>query len=340
MNETGVTEDYKATIKDLREELRKKDDRINELREHILSLETEQPLNSKKRKKLSSVGEMEMSEEIIKEMYDKDLKIQKLEQKNEELRAAFHIQDGGEVNTKNKQDETSDIIKLIEEKLSSGLESIQTNVIKLIDDRMSDKGPENTQTRQTTTVSKQTYASAAGKNNVSGNLRTIIMATKNEERTEEADRNRRATNLIVYGVNESNVDSEEEDVKFAKGLVKDLQIGIVDIKSVERIGHQTTNLQKIRPLKLVFKTVDEQQKVLNNLRNLRGNDEYKKVSIKEDYTVNERDLIKEYVNQAKAQNAIEEANNTNIVWKVRGSPKNGLILKRFIKEREETQAWN
>ena len=335
MDETGEIEDYKAMIKDLKEELRKKDDRINELREHILSLETEQPLNSKKRKKLSSVGEIEMSEEIIKEMYDKDLKIQKLEQKNEELKAATVRQQAGETVD---ADKNTNLAQLIEEKLGNGLKSIQANLEKLIEDKL-----QATLKQTTQEVKPTSYASVVGdkkKNQISGNLKTIIMATKNEEITEERERKRRGKNLIVHGFKEYTFDSvqtsEEEDEKFGKELVKDLQIGIVAIQKVERIGAESTNNTKIRPLKIVFKSEEEQQKVYNNLKNLRGNEDYKGISIKEDYTLGERQLIKDYVEQAKAQNSIEEPKGTGIVWKVRGTPKNGLFLKKFNTMRERT----
>ena len=62
---------------------------------------------------------------------------------------------------------------------------------------------------------------------------------------------------------------EKEDEEFAKELVKDLQIGIVTIQQVERIGNESTD-NKTRPLKMVFKSEGEQQKVYNNLKNLRG----------------------------------------------------------------------
>ena len=72
------------------------------------------------------------------------------------------------------------------------------------------------------------------------------------------------------------------------------------------------------------------------LKNLKGNEEYRGISIKEDYTLNERQLIKVYVEQAKALNALEKAKKSTTVYKVRGTPKNGLFLKRFATLKETT----
>ena len=45
----------------------------------------------------------------------------------------------------------------------------------------------------------------------------------------------------------------------------------------------------------------------------------------------ERNIIKDYVTKAKARNEMEDG----FVWKVRGNPRNGLFLKRFLKPNKE-----
>ena len=74
----------------------------------------------------------------------------------------------------------------------------------------------------------------------------------------------------------------------------------------------------------------------DKFKNLKGNEEYRGISIKEDYTLNERQLIRVYVEQAKALNALEKAKKSTTVYKVRGTPKNGLFLKRFATLKETT----
>ena len=84
---------------------------------------------------------------------------------------------------------------------------------------------------------------------------------------------------------------------------------------------ENINAGKMQPIKLVFNNEEDQQKVFNDLRNLKGKTYYKGISVKEDYTYNERLLIKQFAEQAKAQNIEEERKNSNIIWRVRGTPK-------------------
>ena len=158
------------------------------------------------------------------------------------------------------------------------------------------------------------------------NFRTIMMATKNEELAEEAERKRRGKNLIIHGKEEM---ASDEDSEFVNNMIKDLQIGSVSIKQVDRIGQQKN--ERKRPIKVVCNSEEDQQKVLTNMRNLKNKSSYKGISVTEDYTLNERILIKEFSEQAKIKNIQEETNNSNIIWRVRGSPKNGLIIKKFTK---------
>ena len=81
----------------------------------------------------------------------------------------------------------------------------------------------------------------------------------------------------------------------------------------------------------MFNSEEDKEKVLENLRNLKDNLIYKGISITNDFTFSERMLIKEFHDQAKSKNKQEEENESNIVWRVRGTPKNGLILKKLTK---------
>ena len=72
-------------------------------------------------------------------------------------------------------------------------------------------------------------------------------------------------------------------------------------------------------MKLKFKSEDDKDIVMTRL---------KKISVTDDYTVEERQEIRKMVEKAKEKNR----NDTKeIVWKVRGTPKNGLELKWFPK---------
>ena len=52
----------------------------------------------------------------------------------------------------------------------------------------------------------------------------------------------------------------------------------------------------------------------------------KKLSITHDYTIDERKVIKEYVEEAKKRN---NTGTKGYVWKVRGTPRNGMKLMKI-----------
>ena len=80
----------------------------------------------------------------------------------------------------------------------------------------------------------------------------------------------------------------------------------------------------------------DKQNVMNNLKNLEDVVLFRGVSVTEDYTASERNMITNMVEDAKAKNSKEEP-DSRYKWKVRGTPKNGLCLKRLPKERNAQQ---
>ena len=176
---------------------------------------------------------------------------------------------------------------------------------------------------------RKSYARVASQKSTPDNFRSIMLATKNEERAEEAEKKRRSKNLIVHGKEEQ---TPEEDNTFVNEMLKELQIGAIITKHFERIG--TVDNNKGRPIKLVFHNEEDQQKVFLNLRNLKGKNLYNKISVREDYTFTERSLVKSFIEQAKLKNQEEEGRNSNIIWRVRGTPKNGLTLKKFTRDQK------
>ena len=70
-------------------------------------------------------------------------------------------------------------------------------------------------------------------------------------------------------------------------------------------------------------TEEERNRILTNLRNLKDVPEYKTISVTEDYTINERRMIKVWSDKAKGKNK-NQSSGSKVVWRVPGSPKNGL----------------
>ena len=106
-------------------------------------------------------------------------------------------------------------MKMIEDKLQNGLQAIQTNVKSIIDERLSTSNTPNQQ---------RSYATAVGTNRTAkvSDLRSIMLANKNEEIEEEKDRQARAKNIIIHGKSEGE---DTDDKHFAETLIKELQIG-------------------------------------------------------------------------------------------------------------------
>ena len=90
--------------------------------------------------------------------------------------------------------------------------------------------------------------------------------------------------------------STNDDKEFMEDLIKEICIGNVKIKTIERIGQVKEN--KRRPMKVVFANVAFKEKVLGNLRYLKGKDKFIGISVKEDYTFNERLIIAKVAKQA------------------------------------------
>ena len=86
---------------------------------------------------------------------------------------------------------------------------------------------------------------------------------------------------------------------------------------------------KKRPIKITLSNATDKEKVMSNLSNLKDKG-YNGISITEDHTITERKMIKDFVDQAKQANE-NEAPESDKFWVVRGTPKNGLFLKKVTK---------
>ena len=68
---------------------------------------------------------------------------------------------------------------------------------------------------------------------------------------------------------------------------------------------------------------------MKNLNKLKGKESYNGISITDDYTVAERELVNDYRREAKELNANNEGKDYTFC--VRGTPKNGLFIKKIKK---------
>lgn len=169
------------------------------------------------------------------------------------------------------------------------------------------------------------------------NLREIIKEARNEEYQEDRDKKSRKTNIIIHGVADKKfADQKEQETwndEFSNKLLLDLKVAVKKKKAI-RLG--TFNEDKQRPIKMVFTTVKDKETIMKNLKNLKGIEGYGKMSITEDHTKAERELIKSWASKAKELNA-KEPKESSVVWRLRGSPDSGIYLKKFDSKNQASQ---
>ena len=70
---------------------------------------------------------------------------------------------------------------------------------------------------------------------------------------------------------------------------------------------------------------DELMSKLGNLKN--ANNKFKKINVTDDYTIKERNEIRQWVEKSKEMN--NDMQESDFVWKVRGTPKIGMRLVKI-----------
>ena len=150
------------------------------------------------------------------------------------------------------------------------------------------------------------------------------------------DQRARARNIVSHGVTEdADADktlSKQRDEDFVKNLFQSMTISDLAFKTVHRIGRPQPD--KKRPIMVIMNTEVDKEKIMQNLSNLRDKTEFKGISVTEDYTLAERQMLLDWREKATAKNKEEEP-NSKFIWRVRGTPKNGLMLKKFLKQKPE-----
>ena len=100
-------------------------------------------------------------------------------------------------------------------------------------------------------------------------------------------------------------------------------------KSSFRIGKAVPN--RNRPIKVIMSCEEDKEMIMKNLKKLQNaNEEFKTIRVTDDHTIEEREVIKEWVQKAKKATE-EEGEQSQYIYKARGSPKNGMRLVRFTK---------
>ena len=211
----------------------------------------------------------------------------------------------------------------IEELINKRFDKIDRNIDELIEKKLAGCTASAASTATFASVTAATTSTATdGKD-----LASALKRSRNAELIETQERQKRENNIIIYGIGETlaseNVPLNVQDKEFISSLLETIEADVTP-KLIIRLGQ--ANDQTNRPVKVVLNTTADKRKIMTNLNKLKNAEQtYRFLSVRDDYTIEERELIKSFTEEAKRKNL---EGNTN-VWKVRGTPKNGLHVVKI-----------
>ena len=236
-----------------------------------------------------------------------------------------------ELNKLNKKSTNQETIKNeLETLLTEKITHLETKTREIVREEIK-------QTQET--IKPPTYAEMAKAQKES--LKSVVKEQKEEDRKEERDIELRKPNIIIHGIMEPMKETIEKDQEEDRSEIEELldDIDVRDIKlNHHRIGKKDEEGLKWRPIKLKLENVNEKERIMKNLHKLKkyGN---RYISITDDFTINERKIIKEKCKKAKEMNF---ANDGDFIWRVRGSPRTSLrfakIPRRNVPDRKTTES--
>lgn len=227
----------------------------------------------------------------------------------------------------------ANLLDSLQKMLDKKVSQLETKIEKSIDKKLGDKmGAVNslnekmTNHEKTATEEKKSYAKIL---DVPTEVRKIMQETRNDEKVEQIEQEKRGQNFIIHGAQEVGNSTEEikaNDLQYIKDILKHMNLKS-EPESVVRLGKSSET--KSRVLKIVMPTKEAKEEVMSNLRLLKDTvDTFGKISVTDDYTSIERQNIKNFSERAREQGRKDPSR----VYKVRGDPKNGLRIIAFKKE--------
>ena len=132
--------------------------------------------------------------------------------------------------------------------------------------------------------------------------------------------NTRENNVIVHGIDENNKVDDIFDI---------LEMNNTGSTIAHRLGKKKQD--QPRPVKIVMQSKSQKAEFMSKLWMLKYADNfYKKIRVTDDYTWEERQEIRRWVNMANERNEKDNEENEgrtkNYTWKVRGTPKTGMRI--------------
>ena len=163
----------------------------------------------------------------------------------------------------------------MEKILTEKLQEIETRFSKIED---SLKGNHN---------QVSTYSDVLSKNIQPKLIENVIQATKNSERVIETKRQRRESNIIIYG---AKLEPGETDQSYLKEFFDVIGVSVIP-KNIMRLGKEDNG--RPQPLKITLENIEHKNQIMARLSNLKNaENEYRSTSVRDDYTFEERQLVK------------------------------------------------
>lgn len=224
----------------------------------------------------------------------------------------------------------------IHDRLSRLGEDLKKELLDTLTKSMHEIRDENNKVAEDIKDVSKTYAETVKKNiQISSTIPTQI-ENANNLRVEENEQKKRALNVIVHGVAEftgRDDEKEKHDRKFLKDLFDTLDRGL-KFKSFSRIG---TDESKKRPIKVSMNNEADKKMFMRSLSLLKDHEDFVGISITDDYTQSEREIIKKWRENAKIESD-KLGKNAEYLIVARGNPKNRMFYKKIRKRRQGAQS--
>ena len=241
----------------------------------------------------------------------------------------FKVSDDDTARSSGNDDFMNSLQRMLDKKVTQ----LEAKIDKSLDKKLGDKFGEVKsladkikEQEKKSTEEKKTYAKIL---EVPKEVRQIIQETRNDDKVNQVEQEKRSQNFIIHGAEEIGANEDEikeNDERYVIEILEHLEI-VAKPEGVIRLGKVNEN--KARVMKITMPTKVSKDKVMDSLRKLKGTEEtFGKLSVTDDYTVTERKQIQEFVKKAREQGK----QDTSQVFKVRGDPKNGLRIISYKKK--------
>ena len=306
---------------------------ISTLREKLKSEDQDNP--TKKRKRNQQEEDLVLHNEALNN------EIKQLRQESETLKTLLDERETtlDETLTKLNESESESVSKSLDQnQLLKEMKNIMNHRIEQMENKIEGIIDKKIEEKNNISIGNEnlSFAETLKKNLTENTIEKAIEISKNNEKIQEIERTKREKNLIIHGVYENEKTDEEnnnEDQNFIDSFLGVIGVNVKPI-SITRIGKLQEG--KIRPIKLVMNSTENKYQIMSRLVNLKNAEEkFKKLSVKDDYTFEERQIIKIWHQKADEKNK----NENTTMWKVRGTPKNGLRIVKVMKKQERNQLY-